>query len=324
MRDRRAALVLLFLAPVLGELVSAHQRPVEFFNPVSFAAMALPYGCGALLCRELTRRWRKSWLSLLLLGIAYGLYEEGIVSRALFDPHWHELEAIGRYTHAAGVNWTYGIGLIHFHATVSIFSSVTLAELLFPERRREPWLTSGQAALCGFVLALWAPVLAWLAKADHPLFRPSPATWALTAVGLVGLVVAASQVPHRPRPIVNRRVPHPRWFLALGAVNMTVVMATVFVLPEQGVQPPLVVPTICLLAFDAVTLWLLLRWSGNTRRWDDRHRLALVAGLLAFFVLFGVLADLERFEGRSLVSLAAVLGLWRLSRHVTERVRSSG
>jgi hypothetical protein len=320
---RRSVLVLLFLAPVLGELVSGHQRPAEFFNPISFAATALPYGCGALLCREFTRRWRKGWLSLLLLGVAYGLYEEGVVSRALFDPQWHELEAIGRYTHVAGINWTYGILLIHFHAAISILSSVMLAELLFPERRHEPWLTNRQAALCGLVLALWAPVLAWLARADHPLYLPAPALWALTTLVLVGLVATARLVTDRPLPIVDRRVPHPRRFLVLGAVNMTVVFATVFVLPEQGIQPPLIVLAAFLLASDGVTLWLLLRWSGNTYGWDDRHRLALVAGLLAFFVLFGVVSDLELFEGKSLVALATVLALWRLRRRVGERERLS-
>jgi hypothetical protein len=43
---------LLLTAPVIGELVPGHQAPAEFFNPVVFAALALPYGCGALLCRE--------------------------------------------------------------------------------------------------------------------------------------------------------------------------------------------------------------------------------------------------------------------------------
>jgi hypothetical protein len=310
---------LLFLAPVVGELVSGHQAPAEFFNPISFAVTALPYGCGALLCRECTRRWRRGWLSLLLLAIAYGLYEEGVVSRALFDPNWYELEAIGRYTHVAGVNWTYGIMLIHFHAAISVLSSVVLAELLCPERRREPWLTKGQAAACGLVLALWPPVLAWLARGDHPLYRPAPALWALTALGLVALVAAARWATDRPLPIVTREVPHPGWFLALGSVNMTVVMATVFVLPEQDIQPPLIVLVAFLLAFDGLTLWLLLRWSGNGRSWGDHHQLALVAGLLAFFVLFGVLADLERFEGKSLVGLAAILALWRLHRRVAER-----
>jgi hypothetical protein len=79
-----------------------------------------------------------------------------------------------------------------------------------------------------------------------------------------------------------------------------------------------------LLACDGATLWLLLRWSGNSYGWDDRHRLATVAGLLVFFVLFGVLSDLERFEGKSLVSLATVLALSGLQRRVARRERSSG
>jgi hypothetical protein len=193
-----------------------------------------------------------------------------------------------------------------------------LTELLFPERRREPWLTHRQAVLCGLVLVLWPPVLAWLARADHPLYRPAPALCALTAFVLMALVVAAHRVGDRPLPIVSGTAPPPRRFLVLGAVNMTVVMVTVFALPEQGIQPPLVVLITFLVAFDGVTLWLILRWSGNMRAWDDRHRLALVSGLLAFFVLFGVLADLERFEGKSLVSLATVVALWRLRRRVAD------
>jgi hypothetical protein len=42
-------------------------------------------------------------------------------------------------------------------------------------------------------------------------------------------------------------------------------------------------------------------------------------GLLAFFVLFGFLSDLETFEAQSLVSLAAVIALWRLWRSVNAR-----
>lgn len=313
-----------FLAPALGELASGHQSPAQFFNPIGFAATALPYGCGALLCREFARRWRGGWLSLLLLGVAYGLHEEGVVSRALFDPHWHEIEAIAGYAHAAGINWTYGIMLIHFHAAISIFASVSLVELMFPERRHEAWLTNAQAALCGLVLALWAPVLAGLARADHPLHRPSAAAWALTGLVLVGLVTAARWVTDPPLPLVIRRVPRPRRFLVLGAVYMTATMAAVLILPEQGIRPPLIVPVAFLFACDGVTLWLVLRWSGRTREWDDRHRLALVTGLLAFYLLFGVLGDLERFDGTSLVSLAVALVLWRLGRRVAERAGPGG
>jgi hypothetical protein len=321
MRRVAPGVALLFLAPVLGELVSGHQTPLQFLNPIVFLAMALPYGCGALLCREATRRWNKGWLSLLLLGIAYALYEEGIVSRALFDPQWTELGALGPYNHVAGINWTYGFILIHFHLTVSIAASVLLAEVLYHDRRREPWLTPGQMALCALVLALWAPVLVLLARADHPLLVPSPALWAGTAVGITALVIAARSAPARPVHVIARTVPPPHRFLILGAANTTIVFVIVFLLPEHGLLPPLALTVIALLAIDAASLALLLRWSGNARAWDDRHRVALVAGVLAFFVVFGVLSDLERFEGKSLVGLGAAVGVWWVSRSVAKRAR---
>jgi hypothetical protein len=74
------ALALLLLAPVLGELVSGHMSPLEFLDPGRFLLLALPYGLGALVCRELKVRWGKGWLAFLLLAVAYGLYEEGVVA----------------------------------------------------------------------------------------------------------------------------------------------------------------------------------------------------------------------------------------------------
>jgi hypothetical protein len=314
------ALILLFLAPALGELVSGHQAPLEFFNPIVFVALALPYGCGALLCREFARRWGSGWLGVLLLAVAYGLYEEGVVSRALFDPGWRELAALAAFDHAAGINWSYGLGLIHFHVAVSIVASVMLAEMLDPPRRDRPWLSNWQAALCGLGLALWPPVLALLARGDgRPLHVPAPALWALVGVAIVGLTLAARVVPVPPPPPLTRPVPRPFRFLILGAVNMTVVFATVFVLPDHGVAPPTSLSVAFLLAVDGGTLWLILRWSGRAVAWDDRHRLALAAGLLAFFLAFGVLSDLERFEGRSLVSTGAVLALLWLARRIGGR-----
>jgi len=314
------AVALLLLAPVLGELVSGHQAPLQFFNPILFTALALPYGCGALLCRDLTRRWHKGWLGFLFLSVAYALYEEGVVSRALFDPQWREAGVLAQYDHVAGVNWTYGIMLMHFHVAISMLSSVMLAELLYPERRHQPWLSNGQAALCGLVLALWAPVLALLARADEPLYVPSAVLWALTGLAIVGLALAARLLPAQPLRPVPHSAPRSRPFLILGALNMTAVFGTVFFLPEVGVRSPLILSVAFLLALDGVTLWLLLSWSGHGFAWDDRHRLALVAGLLAFFLVFGVLSDLERFQGKSLVSLGVVLALLRLRRRVTERI----
>lgn len=315
-------MALLFIAPLLGELVSGHMNLVTFFNPVTFAVMALPYGCGALLCRELARRWGKGWLSLLLLSMAYGVYEEGIVSRAFFDPYWLELGALETYDTYAGINWTYSLSLVHFHVTISILSSIMLSELIFPRRRRESWLSNGQLALCGLVLALWAPVLAILAQADTPLYLPPLGLYALAGLEVVGLVVAARLAPAQPFPPTGRQASPPHWLLLLGALNVTIIFVTVYMLPELWRPFPLFGRVAFLLIFNMLSFWLFLRWSGNALAWDDRHRLALVMGLLAFFFLFGLLSDLESFEGRSLVSLMTGVALWRLWRDVNSRVRA--
>jgi putative flippase GtrA len=316
-------LALLLIAPLLGELVSGHMSPLQFFNPIVFAVMALPYGCGALLCRELARRWGKGWLSLLLLAAAYGMYEEGIVSRAFFDPHWLELGALANHDYFAGINWTYSISLLHFHIAISILSSVMLAELLYPERRAEPWLSGGQMALCGLVMAAWMPILAVLAQAGKPLYVPALGLSVLTSLSIAGLVLAARLAPAQPLCPTGSPASSPYRFLLLGALNVTIVFGTVYLLPEFYGSPPLIASIAFLLAFNALSFWLFLRWSGNVLAWDDRHRLALVSGLLAFFVVVNFLGDLENFEARSFVSLATVFALWQLRRPVLARTQGA-
>lgn len=303
------AVALLFIAPICGELLSGHQTPLGFLNPLSFVLTALPYGCGALLCRELTVRWGKSKLSLGLLAIAYGLYEEGIVARSIFNPKWdEESSAFLTYGHHFGVNWNYAEVLVHFHVLVSITAGVLLTEALYPARRNERWLGRRGVIGCGLVLASWAPVFVLFVH-----YNPGAIRLAATLVLIAAAVALARLLPARPLPLLERAA-RPIWFFLVGAVNMTVVFLTVFVLPEYR-TPPLLYTLLFLALFDALTLVLLLRLSGNGA-WDDRHKLAWVAGLFAFFAVFALLSDVERFTGASLVYIAAAYAfrkLWRSS-----------
>ncbi len=311
------ALTLLLTAPVLGELVSGHMTPLQFLNPVTFAILALPYGFGALLCREATVRWKRSRLSLLLLALAFGIYEEGLVARSVWDPGWAELRAIGPYSFWHGVTWTYAAALLHFHVTVSIASSVILVHLLYPGRRSEPWLTRCQWIACAAGLALWMPAL-WLL---HPF---TPPAWAVAAaaVGIALLVLGAGRlrVPALPRP---RRGPGgPLRYGLVAGVATTAVFVVVFMLPDSAAARlfPWPVSLGAVLAVDGIAVRLILRWSGGGELLDDRHEFSLAAGSLAFFLVFGGLQDLDGpFRGRAVVSLAAAAALWRLYGAVRRR-----
>ena len=305
---------LLLLAPFLGEIVSGHQPPREIVNPLSVLLLMLPYGLGALVCRELVRRWQKGWLSLLLLAVAYAIYEEAIVVRSIFNPDWGELGILKEYSHVVGVTWTYAGMLIHFHVLVSIGASIILAEILYPEERRRRWLSDKGLTACIIGLSLWLPA-GLLMTAYVPPLPGYLLSWA----ALVGLITAARLVPGDLPPGPLRAVPGARYFLLLGFLNMTLFFVVVYVLPGSG-MPPLLVSVLALIALDAGTLRLLLRWSGNGRAWDDRHRLAWVAGGLGFFILFGIATDLENFKGSSIVSVITLGALCLLALRITRRL----
>jgi len=315
-------LTLLLLAPILGELVSGHQTPLEFINPLNLAMLSLPYGCGALICRELAVRWGGGPFCLLLLGIAYGVYEEGIVVYSLFDPLWSELGPMAGQGYYAGVNWTWAAGTVQFHALVSIGSSVSLAQMIHADRRSEPWLGIKGWVVCAAVLVAWIPVLGMIMHTSMKRAFPPWHLYALAWVAVGGLARAAYRLARRPRLPIER-APEPPWaFFVLGCINVSLLFIAVFVLPNYS-APPLALTMVFLVLLDGVSLWLLWKWSGRGQTWDDRHRLALVAGILTFFVLFSFAKDAESWHGCSIVGALTILGLWQLAGGVRDRLKAA-
>lgn len=310
MKRLQPGVALLLIAPLLGELISGHQTPIEFINPLNFIVTALPYGFGAIICRELKIRWGKGWLGLVLLGIAFGLYEEAIVARSFWDPQWSELGVLGDYSYWQGVTWTYAEVLIHFHLTISILSSVVLTEIIYFDRRQEPWVSDRGLAACAVGLALWMPVL----MLANP-FMPPLGGFILTGLTIAGLVYVAWRLPAQVFPPHKGRSIHPFLYGVVAAVNMTVVFMSVFILPEINPSwlPGWPIMFVFVALLDTLTFWLVMLWSGNGTDWDDRHKLALIIGMLAFFIVFISLRDIsDGFSGASIVAIATAWGLWKL------------
>jgi hypothetical protein len=108
-------LLLFFLSPIVGELISGSSPPVEFFQPLSLLMLSALYGSGAVLVREFTVRWRKGWPTIFILGLAYGILEEGLMVKSFFDPSWMDLGLLGTYGRWAGVNWVWSLDLTIYH-----------------------------------------------------------------------------------------------------------------------------------------------------------------------------------------------------------------
>src|SRR5438132_9654067 len=135
---RHPVLFLLLLSPGIPEYLSG-SSPVAalVINPGQFVFQIVAnvglYGPGALLVREATVRWRKGWATVLLLGAAYSLLEEGVALSTLFNPTAGPVGALGNFGHWLGVSWVWAEGVVLVHVVYSISLPILLLRLAVPE-----------------------------------------------------------------------------------------------------------------------------------------------------------------------------------------------
>ncbi len=272
------------IAPVFGELVSGSTPLNEYLSPFTFLILGMLYGSGAVLIRELLIRWRGGWLSLLLLGAAFGIYEEGLVVRSFFDPNWMDLDKLGVYGRVAGVNWVWAEHLTVFHALVSIAASITFTEILYPGRRNECWVGPRGLSWHAIAFAAMLPIGSLLSPYNAPDVWLG-ACW----LAIVLLTFAARRMSAAPKTVGGSASIHrPRRFWWAAFLAVLGHFFIVYFTAEKN-SPPFFMSMVLLALYDLLYLWLILHWSGRGRGWDDRHRLALISGGLSFFLILGPL-----------------------------------
>jgi len=308
------AFALFIIAPVFGELFSGSASLNEFVNPITFIALTLLYGCGAIIAREWVIRWRKGWFSLFLLGLAYGIYEEGLLVQSFFDPTWMDLGTLATYGRVAGVNWVWVVHLTIYHALISIAASVAFVEILYPHRRGERWVKSQP---------WW--ILNWLGFIGVYVFWEvmtiyDPGVWkVLSVLAILSLVLLARFMPARLLPPLDRVPPRPLRFWLTGFLGMFAQFILIYLGADNGAYSFLIA-LLLIAIFDLFVLWLVLRWSGNGQAWNDRHRLALITGALSFFLIFGPLTVGSQYPIMYLSNPVFLLLLWLTARRVDRRI----
>lgn len=248
--------------------------------------MALPalvllgplYGGGALLIREVTRRSRRGWPTMLLLAIAYGVLEEGVASMSLFNPNYAGAHLLDNgYIPELGIALPWTVGVLRLHTVWSISVPIALVEELVRERRTEPWL-----GRLGLVVTSALFLFGMVANTSFSIvtyhFVAPPGQFAAVAVICVALVnLALSLGPTAPRgaAAASGWVPSP-WLVGLASFAATsIYKALGWVSPGW----PAWVLVVLILGFD-VTAVLLIWGFSRLLGWGDARRLALAGGAL--------------------------------------------
>ena len=279
MRRFLPVMVLIVMAPLVAEVLPG-STPLTM--PGLVLIDLLIYGPGALLIRELVRRRGRGWASILLLGAAYGLIEEGLALQSLFNPGYNNVSQWD--ARLFGVNWAYAEIAIIVHIIWSAAIPILLTELLFPDRRTTPYLHRFGLIVTGIWYILGVAVV-WLFSQIAFPYRVSPVLLGLVAVIVIVLVVIAlgmfPRQESRPKRALN--APQP-WVVLLvigtGACVGQALNSLLWRVQPAFAQFPLVlVPMLGTLVVLAAMIWLVRNFA-QARDWSDRHLLALVSGTL--------------------------------------------
>lgn len=307
------AVVLLLLSPATAELLSGNMPPAEFFSPASLPTLIALYGGGAILIRELTFRWGRGWPTLVVLGLAYGIVEEGLAMKTFFDPDWGALGILGRYGRWLGVNWVWSLSLTIYHALISITIPVLLVGLIFPARRTEAWVTRRWLVVAAVFFVLAGVGL----SVYRSEVRMTTAQGLLTMAVIVALVLLAKRLPNPMFARCPERTPaRPILFGVIGFFTSLGFFWLLFECPKTGVHP--LVQMLLTIAVLGAAACLMLRLSGGGAAWADRHKVALASGVLLPMILASPVLDRLGRSGMLYVGLAALVFLiwltWRIRR----------
>lgn len=275
MRHAIPALTLFLLAPLVAEFLLGN-LPITALP--ALVLLAPLYGGGALLIREAVRHTGRGWLSILVLALAYGVFEEGVVTMSLFNPNYAGLRLLDNgYVSWLGIGGPWTILVLTLHVVWSISVPIATIEAIFPERRTTPWLGSLGLALTGLAFLIGAVAMTVVSVAQFQFIASAPQLVAsgLLAVALVivGLVV----VPRGTAtdPAVRAQAPSP-WLVAVAAFAASSAFKGLPLDWAPWLYASLALG-LALLAMLGVSVW------SHRRGWRDLHRLALAAGPLATY-----------------------------------------
>lgn len=284
-------MALMLLSPFMAEILSGASSPqaLLLFPPFILLDLGL-YGCGAVLIREAVVRWGRGWPSVLALGVAFAVVEEGLVVSSFTDPlspPRRAFDASGTYGAGLdGSNWVWIPVLCIFHAVVAIALPILVVHLANPSRARQRWLSGRRTglAMAGLIGAAGFGRAMFSSGAFGEGYHAHIASWQVVALvaALAGLVLLARFLPARIGPaMVSGRAPAP-WLLA----SLAAAAYVAYFLAGLGGKSLGLAPVVALgvvLTVVVVAALGLIRVSSQ-EGWSDRHRFAVPAGVAGFYV----------------------------------------
>jgi len=294
-RGMAPAFTLMILAPVIAEVLSGATKLSYIF---ALIPEILVWGGGALLIREIVRRWGGGWTSVLLLGVSLAIAEEFLIQQTSLAPlPWlGDTPAYGRIW---GVNWVYFLYMLGYESVWVVLVPLQLTELIFPERRNERWLRPRGLVIISLLFVVGSRIawFTWTQRAREMVFHVPKYAPPFLAVGLGALaIVLLAVMAYSVRKTATRAANEPEkppspWLVSLGTLALAFAWYGLIVLvfvPQPSL--PLWIPMTGGVAWAALAFFEVKRWVRSAG-WGDLHRWGLVSSAILVCMVAGFMGS---------------------------------
>ena len=278
------ALLMMVLPPLFTEWLLGGTRlsAIVGFPPIVFMEIIV-WGGGALMLRALARKLGLGWGSLILFGLIIGMAEEFVIQQTSFAPLVIKLKGV-EWARADGINYVYALWALVYEAVWVVLMPTLVAEMVFPDRKTETWLSRTGLAIVGILFPIGS-VMAWygwthIARVQTfhlPIYTPTPGEFAGALAIIAALFVWAIRFPPR---LGNDVTPPSPIVLGIGGAVWATLWFALVVL-SFGQMPDVSAPAVFggALVLTLLVLAGMIRW-GASARWTARHSFGLFFGTL--------------------------------------------
>ncbi len=280
-----AVLTLMIFAPLITEVLPGATR---FSSLFVFPIEILVWGGGAVMIREIVRRNSHGWISMLMLALALSVAEEWLIQQTSLAPMVIHIKGI-TYARAAGINYVYFLWALVYESVFVVFIPVGLTELIFRDRRKDPWL-SNTGMIVIFILFLAGAFLAWYSwtqlarpKVFHVAGYNPPAVKIIFACLLIAFLIFIS-VSRISNKLLNNPEPMKIFspavlfiFSFLWAILLYGLATLAF-----GIAPsfPPVLAVLGGVILAIAPVYFLPKWLAD-RNWEVKHQYSIISGVMS-------------------------------------------
>jgi len=198
----RPILFLLVITPFLTELLSTNLSLEAILHPLTFVALVVVgYGLPVLVIRELAVKWNVSFFGVLIMGLAYGIFNEGILAKTFLLADHVPITAFNNYIFFWGINFSWRPIITIWHALHAVLFPILLTHFFFPGCDSRSWL-SPRGVWMFPIPAIVISTIGFFQKGTSGVIGTWPffvLFWAL----IIGIIYIARIFKKGPEKIIN-------------------------------------------------------------------------------------------------------------------------